>query len=151
ESHAMPRTSRPPAYRLHKARNLAVVTLAGKDRYLGPYGSPESHERYALLIAEWHASGHRPPAAPSAPAGPTSAPCPSPVTVNEVVLPFWAHAKKHYRHADGPPLANWTITGTPCGPCGNCSAVHRPASLARSVSGPSVRRCCGRTCAARPS
>jgi integrase len=99
----MPRTNRPPAYRLHKARDLAVVTLAGKDHYLGPYGSPESHERYARLIADWHASGHRPPAAPSAPAGPTSAPCPSPATVNEVILAFWEHAKKHYRHADGTP------------------------------------------------
>ena len=49
----MPRTNRPPAYRLHKARNCAVVTIDGKNHYLGPYGSPESHEKYARLIAEW--------------------------------------------------------------------------------------------------
>ena len=32
----------PPSYRLHKARNCAVVTLGGRNYYLGPYGSPES-------------------------------------------------------------------------------------------------------------
>jgi hypothetical protein len=53
----MPRTSRPPSYRLHKARNCAVVTINGENRYLGPYGSPESHEKYARLIAEWQANG----------------------------------------------------------------------------------------------
>src|SRR5262245_32059400 len=97
ESHAMPRTTRPPAYRLHKARNLAVVTLAGKDHYLGPYGSPESHEAYARLIADWHASGQRLPAAPA-----PSADRPQ-LTVNEVILAFWEHAKRHYRHADRAP------------------------------------------------
>jgi hypothetical protein len=34
----MPRTSQPPAYRLQKSRNCAVVTIDGKDHYLGPYG-----------------------------------------------------------------------------------------------------------------
>jgi hypothetical protein len=99
----MPRTNRPPAYRLHKARNLAVVTLAGKDHYLGPYGSPESHEAYARLIADWHAGGRRLPAAQAGPAQPTSPPLPSQLTVNELILAFWEHAKKHYRHADGTP------------------------------------------------
>src|SRR5262245_39518000 len=103
ESHAMPRTTRPPAYRLHKARNLAVVTLAGKDHYLGAYGSPESHEAYARLIADWHASGRRLPAAPAGPAQATSPPLPAQLTVNELILAFWEHAKKHYRHADGTP------------------------------------------------
>lgn len=41
----------PPKYRLHKARNLAVVTIDGKDRYLGKYGSAESRKLYAKLIA----------------------------------------------------------------------------------------------------
>jgi len=37
----MPRlTGKIPAYRLHKARNLAVVTLDGRNHYLGPFGSP---------------------------------------------------------------------------------------------------------------
>ena len=31
-----------PAYRRHKARGLAVVTLSGMDFYLGPYGTSAS-------------------------------------------------------------------------------------------------------------
>ena len=53
----MPRTNRPPSYRLHKARNCAVVTINGENHYLGPYGSPESHEKYARFIAQWQANG----------------------------------------------------------------------------------------------
>jgi hypothetical protein len=52
----MPRINRPPAYRLHKARKCAVVTIDGKNHYLGPYGSAESQEKYARLIAGWQAS-----------------------------------------------------------------------------------------------
>ena len=37
----MPRKTT-PKYRLYKARNCAVVTIAGRDHYLGPYDSPES-------------------------------------------------------------------------------------------------------------
>jgi hypothetical protein len=51
------RRSGQPSYRLHKARNCAVVTINGKNHYLGPYDSPESHEEYARLIAEWRANG----------------------------------------------------------------------------------------------
>ena len=46
------RPPRQPSYRLHKARNCAVVTINGKNHYLGPYDSPESHEKYARLIAD---------------------------------------------------------------------------------------------------
>ena len=51
----MPRgnSKNPPKYRLHKARNLAVVNFNGRDRYMGEYGSPESYDKYAHLIAEW--------------------------------------------------------------------------------------------------
>jgi len=51
------RPPRQPSYRLHKARKCAVVTLNGKNHYLGPYDSPESHEKYARLIAEWRVNG----------------------------------------------------------------------------------------------
>ncbi len=56
----MPRTNLPPSYRFHKARNCAVVTIDGRNRYLGPYGSAESHEKYARLIAEWNVSRTQP-------------------------------------------------------------------------------------------
>ena len=44
-----------PSYCRHKATGQAVVRLNGRDHYLGPYGTPESHERYARLIAQWQA------------------------------------------------------------------------------------------------
>lgn len=47
------RNSEPPKYCLHKASGRAVVRIDGKDIYLGPHGSPESHEAYARRIAEW--------------------------------------------------------------------------------------------------
>lgn len=42
-----------PKYCHHKARNLARVTIEGRDIYLGEFDSPESHEKYDRLIAEW--------------------------------------------------------------------------------------------------
>ena len=33
----MPRTNRPPSYRLRKARKCAVVTIDGRNYYLGAY------------------------------------------------------------------------------------------------------------------
>jgi len=44
---------RDPKYRLHKASNRAVVTINGKDYYLGEYRSVESKRKYDKLIAEW--------------------------------------------------------------------------------------------------
>ena len=49
----MSHSRRQPSYRYHKARNCAVVTIDGRNRYLGPFDSPESHQEYARLIAEW--------------------------------------------------------------------------------------------------
>jgi hypothetical protein len=59
----MPRTNRPPVYRLHKARQCAVVTIHGQDYYLGPYDSAESHEKYSRLIVRWHGAGQLAPIA----------------------------------------------------------------------------------------
>ena len=45
--------TRPPSYRLHKASGQAVVTIGGKDHYLGVHGTPESRLRYERLISAW--------------------------------------------------------------------------------------------------
>ena len=91
----MPR-SQLPAYRLYKARGLAVVTIptdAGRRAvYLGPYGSPESKAEYARVIAEWQAGRSR--------TAPATVPA-ADVTVNEVIVAFWAHAEAYYRRPDG--------------------------------------------------
>jgi hypothetical protein len=79
-------TPRVPSYRLHKARGTAVVTLGGRNRYLGAYGSPESHAEYEKVVAEWLANG-RCSEPPSASRGPT---------VAEVMVAYVAHADSYY-------------------------------------------------------
>jgi integrase len=46
-----------PKYRRHRGSNQAVVTLNGRDYYLGPYGTKASHLEYDRLIGEWLAAG----------------------------------------------------------------------------------------------
>jgi integrase len=87
----MPRTHRPPSYRLHKARKLAVVTIDGKNHYLGAFGSPESHEKYARLIAEWRT--HRKHLLPTTAAGPATD---RKLSVNELILAYWRHVEGYY-------------------------------------------------------
>ena len=52
-------SKRVPKYRLHKATGQAVVTLNGKDYYLGKHGTKASHERYNQLTQQWTASNGR--------------------------------------------------------------------------------------------
>ena len=82
-------------YRLHRPSGQAIVTLDGKDHYLGLHGSEASRLQYDRLIAEWLAHGrHLPLPAEVQPA----------VSVNQVILAFWEHAQDYYRkpgrHAD---------------------------------------------------
>ena len=88
----MPRPKSQPAYRHHKARNCAVVTIDGKNHYLGPWQSPESHEKYAALIAEWRRNNGTLPATPTAALGDQSAP----LTVGELILAYFKFAQAHY-------------------------------------------------------
>lgn len=55
----MTRSTRIPTYRRRKD-GRAVVTLSGRDHYLGKHGTPESWEAYHRVIAEWLANGCRP-------------------------------------------------------------------------------------------
>ena len=47
----------PPKYRKHKSTGQAIVTLDGKDFYLGPHGTKTSKAEYDRLIGEWLANG----------------------------------------------------------------------------------------------
>lgn len=108
-----------PSYRLQKSRNLAVVTLGGKDFYLGKFGSPESREKYHRLVAEYLASrrDEMPPPSPDDP----------PPTVAGLILAYWTHCRAHYRRPDGKLSEE----------CGNVKVALRPlrklygATLAR--------------------
>lgn len=81
-------SSRTPSYRLHKPTGQAVVTLNGRDFYLGQYGSPESKAEYDRLLAEWLCNGRRLP--------PTHADNHSDLSVNEVLVAYLAFADGYY-------------------------------------------------------
>ena len=76
----MPRKTT-PKYRLHKARNCAVVTIDGRDHYLGEYDSPR-------------VLGEVPPPRRRAPRRPPRAPAPGP-----------CRRPAHRHRADRPVLA----------------------------------------------
>lgn len=83
-----------PSYRCYKPKNLGLVVLKGKQHYLGPYGTPESLAEYNRLIQEYLATTPTVADAKAAPEG---------ATIGEVIVAFWEHAEKHYRHPDGTP------------------------------------------------
>jgi hypothetical protein len=71
----MPNPSkRVPAYRHHKSDGRAVVTIGGRDIYLGRWNSPESRDEYDRVIAEWLASGRGRSRAELDPGGPPTDP-----------------------------------------------------------------------------
>ena len=82
----MPR-KKAPSYRRHKARNCAVVTIAGRDHYLGEYDSPESWEKYHQLVHEYLARRREPP---------PPIPNDSPLTITEVIARYWRFVKTYY-------------------------------------------------------
>lgn len=83
-----------PGYREHAPTNRAVVTIDGRDIYLGKYGTKESRREYDRLIGEWLANGRRLPAAGRVD-----------LSVSEVIEAFWTHAKVYYRKPDGTPTS----------------------------------------------
>jgi hypothetical protein len=87
----MSRRPHVPAYRHHKQSGQAIVTLPTglgqrRDVLLGAYGSPESRKEYLPVVAEWEANGRRLPQ-PAAT---------SDLTVNELLLAYWKHARAYY-------------------------------------------------------
>jgi integrase len=92
---------RTPSLRRHKGVNQGVVTLNGRDHYLGPWPAAKQkppvsvQQAYERLIAEWLAGGRRLPEAEHG------------LTVADVIVRLWPHVEQHYRRADG------TATGEP--------------------------------------
>src|SRR5262249_52138756 len=78
------------SYRRHKPTGQAVVTLGGRDIYLGNCNSVPSRSEYNRLTAEWLANDgqmlHQ-----------------EDLTVVEVAAAFMKHARGYYRGPDGRP------------------------------------------------
>ena len=75
----------PPSYRKHKATGKAIVTIGGRDYYLGNYGSKASQLEYDRLVGEWLANGRRMPEESS-----------QGFTVAELVEAYWKFALCYY-------------------------------------------------------
>lgn len=88
----MPRTKSGsfPAYRLHKPTGQAVVTIDGRDNYLGRHGTVCSKQKYQRLVDRWLSQEEEVAQQPAAEI--TDAP-----TVNEIILAFIRHAESYYK------------------------------------------------------
>jgi len=75
---------RVPRYRRHKPSGQAVVTIDGRDVYLGKWGTVASRTEYDRLIGEWLAGGR---CLPQPDGG---------VTVAELARAYWEFAKGYY-------------------------------------------------------
>ncbi len=78
-----------------------MVTIHGKDHYLGQHGTRESRTKYKLLIADlWAKDEELMPIVPS----PIEA-----VRVGLLAVEFAKYAKKKYRHQNGDQKNEWFI------------------------------------------
>jgi integrase len=88
--------TRQPKYRRHKASGQAVVTLDGRDFYLGKWRSAESKAEYSRLLAEWNANGRQ-----LSIRGAMA----SELTASELILAYYRWAEGYYRDPDGKPTS----------------------------------------------
>jgi len=112
----MPRKSSVPSYRLHKASGQARTIVNGRHIYLGKYGSPESREQYARILAE-----------AVLPAG-----TPSPnrfdsqrLLVSELLVAYLKFAETYYSD-EGQPTKEFQSMVDAVGPLNNSTATRRP-------------------------
>lgn len=82
-----------PSYRLHKASGQAVVTLNGRDVYLGKINTKASRTEYARVIGEWESNGRNLPPANIE----------NDITINTMIERFWIFAEEYYCNPDGTP------------------------------------------------
>jgi integrase len=107
--------SRTPSYRLHRPSGQAVVTLSGKDYYLGPYGTEASKAEYDRLVGLWQAGGRTPlHAAKGA------------LSIAELMLAYWGFAQTYYVKA-GQPTSQVKLIKRALGPLRELYG-HRPVS-----------------------
>lgn len=75
-----------PKYRRHRKSGQAVVTLKGRDHYLGRYDTKASRTEYDRLISEWLAAGRNPLGISG-----------HDLTIVELCVRYWKFAVAYYR------------------------------------------------------
>ena len=90
-------SDRLPSYRHHKPSGQAVVTLNGRDFYLGEFDSPSSREGYDRLICEWLSHGRQLPSVVA---------CGN-LTIAELMAAYLRFAEVYYSR-DGQPTSEYT-------------------------------------------
>jgi integrase len=83
-----------PSYRKHRATGQAVVTLNGRDFYLGPHGTKVSKAEYDRIIGEWLQQGRQ-----IHPVGGTGS-----LSVIELIVSYINFVRGYYRK-DGQPTS----------------------------------------------
>ena len=86
-------SKRDPKYRLHKPSGQAIVTLGGRDIYLGPFGASESKQKYHRHLAEWQAHGTV-PERPADAAKKAHVPAARMQRVKDVLAGYWLERKR---------------------------------------------------------
>jgi integrase len=81
-----PSSSFVPKYRKHRASGQAIVTISGRDYYLGPHGSKASRIEYDRLITEWLVSGR----------SGTFGSAAGELSIAELLVAYLKYAKKYY-------------------------------------------------------
>ncbi|MEM8494357.1 MAG: site-specific integrase [Planctomycetota bacterium] len=92
-----------PSYRKHRASGQAIVTLGGRDFYLGPHGTKASKAEYDRLVAEWLASGRSRSYGASA----------GDLTVVELIADYLRYAAAYYGKSPRGEFANMKRAATP--------------------------------------
>ncbi|MBA4104971.1 MAG: site-specific integrase [Pirellula sp.] len=100
-----------PRYRKHRGSGQAIVTLGGRDFYLGPHGTKASRHQYDRLVCEWLANGRQPLVTDD-----------DGLTVTELIARYWKFAEGHY-----------VKDGKPTGEIGALRAAYKPL---RELYGP---------------
>jgi integrase len=77
-----------PKYRKHRASGQAVVTLNGRDHYLGPHGTQASKIAYDRLVTEWLSRGRTSPLNDQDDAG---------LTIVELAAAYRTFSREYYR------------------------------------------------------
>jgi hypothetical protein len=88
-----------PTYRKHRASGQAVVSLNGRDFYLGPHGTRASQLEYDRLIGEWLQQGRQIHPTPDG----------GEPTVVELMAAYLHYAQRYYRKDNRPTGENGAI------------------------------------------